>query len=138
MNILKYLDYRADGIFGQFWFAGSNEPFCVTLSHAYQQDDGSWKPIVLPQDIPLKCVRGTHALANGIPFETFEITGVPGHSGLLFHPGNFDRDSHGCTLVGEAVATQADGSRMITNSRSTFLEFMAALNGVDEFDLKVE
>lgn len=135
MITLKYTAYRPDGIFGELSFPAESEPFCVTLSHAYQQSDMSWKPIVLPG--LYDCVRGTHQLANGIPFETFEITGIDGHSGLLFHAGNFDKDSHGCTLLGDKIITQADGSWMITNSKSTFLEFMAQLDGVDKFKLQV-
>ena len=135
MCTLTYNTYRPDGIFGEFAFEGDSEPFMVTLSHAYQQADGTWQPIVKPGEY--RCVRGTHALSNGIPFETFEITGVEGHSGLLFHPGNFNADSHGCTLCGDKIVVQADGSWMVTNSKAKFLSFMAQLEGIDTFRLKV-
>ena len=134
-NILKYTHYRSDGIFGQFFFDNLSTPFCVTLSHAFY-NNGTYQPIV--KQGTYTCVRGTHQLANGVPFETFEITGVEGHSGLLFHAGNFNKDSEGCTLLGKAIADQADGAEMITDSKATFAAFMTMLSGVDTFSLTVE
>src|ERR1035437_4131631 len=120
MHTLKYTAFRKDGIFGMFTFDG-DAPFCVTLSHAFPVE-GTYQPIVKAGTYT--CVRGTHQLANGVPFETFEITGVEGHGGLLFHAGNFNKDSEGCTLLGEAIGNQADGEEMITNSKATFAAWM--------------
>ena len=33
-------------------------------------------------------------------FPTFEVTGVPGRSRILIHPGNTEEDTAGCILVG--------------------------------------
>lgn len=145
-NKLKYTQYRSDGIFGQFFFDNLTTPFCVTLSHAFAvpgpSNTATFAPIVKPgtpeNPVVLTCIRGTHQLANGVPFETFEITGVEGHSGLLFHAGNFNKDSEGCTLLGKAIADQADGEEMITDSKATFAAWMTMLSGVDEFNLVVE
>ncbi len=135
MHILKYTAFRRDGIFGTFTFAGDDHPIMVTLSHAFPVG-GTYQPIV--GQGTYTCVRGTHSLANGIPFETFEITGVAGHGGLLFHAGNFNADSHGCTLVGEKIATYANtGDEMVTNSKATFSAWMKRLEGVDSFMLQV-
>lgn len=79
-----------------------------------------------------KCVRGTHKLEHGDPFETFEITGVPGHSGILFHVGNFNADSNGCVLVG--MAATAAG---LVQSRIAFKALMDSLVGINEFTLEV-
>lgn len=135
MNTLKRGDLRKDGIFGTFAFDG--EPtFCQTLEHAYGDGTGGWQPKV-PSGM-YTCVRGTHTLHNGIPFETFEITGVGGHSGILFHAGNWNKDSEGCVLVGHTVATdQNTGDEMITGSRDQFAQWMARLEGVDSFQLEV-
>jgi len=103
---------------------------CVTLEHSYQSDDGDWLPKV-PPGVYL-CVRGQHQLHSG-PIETFEVTGVEGHQGILIHPGNAEGDSEGCILVGEARV-----SDMITNSRVTFAKFMELQEGLDEFQLVVE
>ena len=144
MHRLRYNEYKKFGIIGDFTFDGDAEPFMVTLSHAYQVN-GTFQPIVLPG--MHHCKRGIHALEDGIPFETFEIDDVQGHTGLLFvHPGNFQKDSKGCTLCGEKVKrydSDGDGAitdaddELITNSRATFATFMARMAGIDEFTLEV-
>lgn len=152
MHILEYTNYRPDGIFGRYTFDGDSHPMFVTLSHSYRQSDGSYLPIVLagPNGTSkiYTAVRGTHALSNGIPFETFEIVGIAGHTGLLFvHPGNFQKDSHGCTLCGEkviqydsdgdGVVTSVDGE-MITNSKVTFDRWMDRMGDTKTFQLEVK
>ncbi len=89
-----------------------------------------------------KCVRSPHRL-HGMTsdFETFEITGVSGHSNILYHWGNFPQhDSDGCVLVGDAIkkaVNQANATLMVTNSKSTFAKFMDKLKDVNEFYLIV-
>lgn len=139
MNILHNREFRADGIFGDFTFAGDDHPFMVTLQHAYEQaDTGKWLPKIPPGTYT--CQRGMHSLHHyngGFPFATFEITGVPGHSGLLFHPGNFDADSIGCVLCGQTEIVRTDGVDMITGSDVEFAAFMARLAGINSFTLQV-
>lgn len=144
MHLLRYNSYQRYGIFGTFQFAGDPEPFMETLSHAYQAN-GTWLPIVLPGHV-YTCVRGIHKLDDGVPFETFEITGVAGHGGLLFHAGNFNKDSKGCTLCGEKVVRYDSNKddridtaddEMVTNSRKTFNAWMQRLAGVNSFQLQV-
>lgn len=111
---------------------------CVTLEHAYPVFDG------FASKIPVgtyTCVKGIHRL-EGITdsFETFEITSIPGHSDILYHWGNYNKDSSGCVLLGHAVqrADNADiYTKMITNSKDTFQKFMSNLQGVDSFILVV-
>lgn len=145
MHQLKYDSYRKDGIFGTFTFENDLSPFCKTISHAYYKD-GTYLPIVMPRADPYPCQRGIHRLQDGVPFETFEITGIDGHSGLLFHPLNFNRDSHGCTGLGERIVkydSDKDGDidpnddAMITRSHKTFEAWMKRLNGVNVFMLQV-
>ena len=145
MTTLKYNSFRSDGIFGDFTFDGDDVPFCDTLSHAYEQPDGTFLP-KLPAGI-YTCVRGIHKLHNGVPFETFEITGLRGHAGLLFHPLNYDAESDGCTGLGQDIVkydSNHDGKidelddEMITNSRATFAAFMSRLGGVNSFQLEVK
>lgn len=144
MHILKYDSFLKYGIFGHFQFAEDHVPFCETLSHAYPIE-GTYQPIVLPGTYT--CIRGMHKLQDGIPFETFEITGIAGHSGLLFHPLNFNKDSHGCTGLGASRVrydSNKDGKiteldeEMITASRVTFNAWMARLAWVNSFTLHVE
>lgn len=135
MNTLKRTDSRADGIFGSFSFDGEGR-FCSTLEHAYPNIDGTYAPKVPPGIYT--CVRGTHALHNGIPFETFEITGVEGHKGILFHVGNMNKDSEGCVLLGHTIAINpANGEEMVTGSKGEFAAFMERFEGVDQWQLEV-
>lgn len=144
MHILKYTSYRKDGIYGNFQFSSDHVPFMVTLSHAYPTPSGTYMPIVTPGTY--QCLRGLHKLDDGVEFETFEIIGVKGHTGLLFHSGNFQKDTKGCTLCGASVArydsdhdgkiTPMDDS-MLLRSKITFAAWMKRLDGVTSFMLEV-
>lgn len=128
---------REDGIFSNL-LTNDDHEVCTTLTHAYWVD-GEWAP-KLPNG-EWTCERGKHRL-HGMTedFETFEITGVPGHTGLLFHWGNLNRDSEGCELTGDAIAEYPAGAphtEMVTNSRAAFKRFMDLQVGVDRFQLKV-
>jgi hypothetical protein len=133
MNLtLTRLQFREDGIFSRLDQEGG-APFCVTLEHSF-----GLKPKIPAGSYA--CVRGTHSLPDAVHFhglfETFEITEVPGHTGLLFHPGNFQSDSEGCVLLGEEIVAGRTG-QMITNSDATFERFMALQEGVQTFQLTV-
>lgn len=124
-------DRTRDGVFS-LGFDDSGEQVFVALEHAYADGSGGWSAKI--PNGTYTCVRGKHRL-HGMDedFETFEVTGIDGHSGLLFHWGNWNKDSDGCILVG----TSLDGV-MITMSRAAFAKFMAMQDGVDEFQLTVE
>ena len=107
-----------------------------TLEHAYAAPDGAWRPKIPPG--VYRCVRGSHRLHSGPAFDTFEVTGVAGHRGILFHVGNFNSDSEGCVLCGQKEAVDPNtGQTMITGSRVAFAAFMQRLEGEDEFTLTV-
>lgn len=65
-------------------------------------------------------------------FTTFEVTNVPGHTGILFHWGNSEGDSSGCILLGE----YRTGS-MVFKSKKAFEHFMTKLIGINEFELEI-
>jgi hypothetical protein len=136
MNLtLSRHKFRADGIFGEV----TDEAYqlvCVTLEHAYPADTVGFLPKVPAGKYT--CVRGTHKLHDNIPFETFEIMGVPGHTGILFHQGNYDKDSEGCVLVGQQIGYQENKSLMIMQSRDAFKKFLDLQDGVDSFQLTIE
>lgn len=126
MNLtLKRREYRDDGIFSDL-FDERGIQVATTLEHSYAR---------LPKIPPgaYTCVRSLHKL-HGMtePFETFEIQGVAGHQGLLFHWGNYNRDSEGCVLVG-----QAEVGAMITESRKAFAAFLLMQAGLPSFTLTV-
>lgn len=128
-------EYREDGIFSELTDESGALVAC-TLEHAYPMD-GSFQP-----KIPMgkfTCKRGLHRLENMTQdFETFEITGVEGHSNLLYHFGNFNKDSSGCILLGTAFGQNgAQGAKMILCSRVAFKQFMTLQEGVNSFELTV-
>ena len=119
-----------DGIFSDLLDESGNV-IARCAEHAY---DG--KPKVY--DGEFTCVRGMHQL-HGMDhqFETFEITGVEGHTGTLFHGGNWPQiDSDGCILLGSSEADSPKG-KMVTNSIETFAKFMELVKGLDSFTLRV-
>jgi hypothetical protein len=140
MNLLlKRTQYRSDGVFGELYDASGNK-IAVTLERAYpvtSRDPSRSYASKIPAGEYL-CVRGQHRLSSmAHAFTTFEITGVSGHTDILFHAGNYNRDSEGCVLLGQRVASTVDG-QMITKSRVTFAEFMELESSVDHFVLTVE
>lgn len=116
-------EFKDDGIFGVL-ITETGTVLAQTLEHSY---DG------LPKLEPgnYTCVRGQHELHSG-PIETFEITGVDGHKGILFHPGNTEADSEGCVLLGRS--RQGD---TIIHSREDFNAFLALQQNVRSFELVV-
>ena len=134
--LLSTTNARADGIFSELYY--DSDLFAVTLEHAYVQPDGTWLP-KLPRGDTYTCVRGMHSLEHwnmGRPFECFEVTGVPGHTGILFHVGNKNDDSDGCILLAKTLITTTP-QWIIQTSLVTFEKFMAQLEGINEFDLEV-
>lgn len=126
---LDRFEYSPDGIFGRLVTEDGVE-LAKTLEHAYPTDTGHYIP-KLPNGTYL-CVRGIHQLARSAPFETFEITGVPGHTGILFHTGNFHGDSSGCVLVGRKI-----DRKILAQSHAAFLDFLNVLKGLNSFVLTV-
>lgn len=123
--------FSEDGVFGEL-ISDSNDLVAFTLEHSYVSDSGDFFA-----KIPIGnflCKRGPHRLSGMTQdFETFEIIGIPKHSGILFHSGNKNDDSSGCVLLGEKI-----NGEFITNSRITFQKFMDLQNDVDDFMLSVE
>jgi hypothetical protein len=126
--------YLVSGIFGLL-LDENGKVLCQTLEHAYLDESNPILAYVpkLPAGA-YTCVRGMHQLEGMVqPFETFQITDVPGHTNILFHSGNFNADSAGCVLLGLV----RDGTSDILQSRVAFDEFMAHNEGIDSFVLTV-
>lgn len=79
-------------------------------------------------------------------YPTFEVTGVPGRSLILFHVGNTEGDSNGCILIGREFgvlnvtdpATKATAPKIATlTSKDAFAAFMKSLEGVESFTLTI-
>ena len=132
---LQRLQARGDGIFSDLR-TPNGDLVAQTLEHAYENDIQELNAKIKPG--MYLCKRGKHEL-HGMtePFETFEVTGVPGCVGILFHWGNYNRDSEGCILVGKSIERAEDQTQMVTHSREAFAAFMRLQEGVDEFTLIV-
>lgn len=130
--------FTPTGIFGVLTTDDGVGIFAHTLEHAYH-DVNNPDPVAnhyIPKVPPgtYTCVRGMHELAGmAQPFETFEITGVTGHTDILFHSGNTNADSAGCVLLG----LQRVGDEEILQSRVAFQNFMELTKYVDSFELIV-
>ena len=134
LSLIRF-EFRPDGIFSKFLNSEGNQIF-VGLEHAYYNVPDNWFPKLVDGDY--KCVRGMHRLEGMTQdFETFEITNVPGHTGILIHAGNFNFDSDGCVLIGISIG-QISGRQGITQSKAAFQQFMNMQLGCDEFVLSVK
>jgi hypothetical protein len=110
-----------------------DQAICKTLEHAYPGPRGTISFLPKIPKGTFLCVRGIHHITNRLePLETFEITGVPGHSGLLFHRGNDNDDSAGCVLLGDAIKEYR-----IVDSGKAFARFMTLMDGINDFELEV-
>lgn len=123
-------DARQSGVFGVL-LNDTGGQIATTLEHSYPKGKG-WTAKVAPGTY--KCVR--HA-PNRLPYETFMLENVPDFqgkpvSGILLHIGNYDDDSEGCILVGQAALGD-----MITHSRVTFNKLMDLQKGLDSFQLTI-
>lgn len=132
MNLfLDRKQYTLYGITGQISDSSGNFLF-VTLEHAYQQLDGSFLPKVAPG--AYTCVRHP---PQRLHYETFMLQNVPPFmgapvDGILIHVGNYNGDSIGCILLGQAL-----GTGMIEDSQKAFDAFMELQNGCENFTLIV-
>ncbi len=78
-----------------------------------------------------RCVRTTFHRGG---YESFEITGVVGHSRLVFHIANEEGELDGCVGVGLRFSPYGPG---ILDSRRGFELFMSLVHGRPFFDLVV-
>jgi|SRR3972149_8818617 len=105
----------------------NNEIFCFTL----EPDKDEKGKLYIPQGTYI-CKR-FHG--NKWP-NTFEVI-VPGHTAVLFHAGNTEKDTLGCILLGATVG-KLKGNRAVLNSGNTFKEFLRRTEHLNDFDLFLE
>ncbi len=132
--ILQTLSIEPQGAFS-YLLDVNRKQVAVTVEHTYDVEGGG-QMVKLPAGT-YDCKRGMHTLNGHYWFETFEITGVVGRTGILFHPGNTELDSKGCVCTGEAF-NHLYGLKDVTNSQETFQKFMLLQTGVENFKLTVE
>lgn len=121
---------KSEGIFSELR-TEDEKLVAYSLEHAFAQEDGDgYKPKVPPG--VYRCIRGTHRLHDLKPFDTFEVMKVPGATGILFHVGNYNKDSEGCILLGQGATETA-----LVYSQRAFENFMELQARTTEFFLEV-
>lgn len=103
-------------------------PFGVSLERTFENAEP-----VIPAGIYL--CRKSRFERGG--YDTFEITGVAGHSRLLFHKGNKETDSLGCVLVAEKFE-YLDGEPVVLESQHGFDEFWRMYGDLSSFYLEIK
>lgn len=118
--LLRHQPPLETGVFGVL--KDNVVPFCVTLEN---------EEYIFPEGDYI-CKR-----VNSPKFgNTFEITGIPGRTNILFHWGAEEKHSRGCVILGESY-TVVNDREMLGYSRSwAFKEFLERTEDVSEFMLK--
>lgn len=121
VTILRIENAPGDGTFGAVLLDGCT--FCVSLEPPWygNQVDVSCIPPGQYHCAPVTSPRFG---------ETYEVMDVPGRSEILFHAGNWARDTRGCIMFGEAWG-EVDGQRGIRYSAATVATFKARQGRID-------
>ncbi len=131
--ILHRQEYLSTGIFGTL-SSEFSDLVLMTLEHAYQTTQAPLEYYPKLVAGVYTCTRGMHRLSGMANyFETFEVTNVPGHTGILFHRGNTNNDSAGCILLGMSRYEEMG----ILSSRMAFEKFMTFFKDINNFELTV-
>lgn len=127
---IKRILHRADGMFGIFIF--NNFPVCVTLELPWLYNHPLTSCIPAGRYI-CKRVNSPH---HG---NTFEITGVPNRSKILFHGANLIADLLGCVGLAEFYH-DFNGTAGVANpfKGAAMQEFLQRTAGINEFELIIE
>lgn len=107
----------------------NKEVFCVTLEPKDEENKQDISSIPAQQYI---CTRYSSAKYP----DTFEVSGVPNRSFVLFHSGNTIVDTQGCILLAQHWG-KLRGERAVLNSGNTFNRFLAVMKKFDMFHLTI-
>ena len=105
------------GTFGILLVEG--QVFCVTLEPYDMDNMKSISNIPAQQYICEKYKSPSYG-------RTFKIMNVPGRSDVLFHAGNYAKNTKGCILLAQYFG-KLRGDRAVLNSGITFKKFMAIM-----------
>lgn len=106
-------------------------PECITLELPYLGNKKGVSCIPPGRYLCKKVKDRTTGGGMKIPL-TFEVTDVPGRTGILFHKGNTTADTRGCVLIGKYINYPS-----ILNSRDGWETFLKNTRSVNEFTLNV-
>lgn len=107
-------------------------PFAVSVERTFEPGEAAHgKRLVVPGGLVL-CRRSFY---NGGGYPTFEMV-VEGHTKVLFHKGNRERESKACVLVAESFGV-LEGEVAVLDSKGGFNELMSLAEGLQEFYMLV-
>lgn len=129
--ILQRSKYEQDGICGLL-ATRDGARVASTLEHAFEKYPGIFSPKIPAGDYT--CRR---RLSPHFGYDVFEVLDVPNCTFIEIHIGNYNKDSDGCILLGQSIATTPNGDKMLTMSRVTFHDFMDLQDEVNEFQLTI-
>ena len=107
-----------------------NVPFCLTLERPWKNNEVNISCIPAGTYVCKRVMSPTHG-------NTFEVTNVPGRTHVLFHKGNYLKNTLGCILVGEKFSGGIQHP-FVEDSSGAFNEFLHLMYGQDEFLLHVK
>lgn len=125
LRIVRYSE-TSDGTFGVMEY--NSIPFCMTLE---PNDRGNKINSCIPAGRYI-CKRHSGPRYKN----TWEITGVPGRTAILFHIGNIEDNTLGCILLGKSLGTVRRKLGVVTSS-NTFRKFMNVSERATELHLTI-
>lgn len=128
IQIVRFAPLMHKGTRGVMLLDG--QPFLVTLELPWLMNE-SFKSCI-PCGL-YYCERYTSARYK----ETFMVFGVHNRDRILFHPGNFLRDTDGCILPGLSFGA-LHAKALVISSRVAFERFMMSMEGQDRFLLQIQ
>lgn len=124
-----------DGTFGTLVL--NDQPYCVTLELPWRGNAPNISCIPTGRYVAKRTPSLLVAkLTKNVWPSAFEITGVPGRSRVLIHPGNTAADTQGCILVAQYYG-KLRGDRAVLNSGATFNDFMTVTRTVQQFPITI-
>lgn len=69
--------------------------------------------------------------------EGWEITDVTGREYIMFHVGNWTKDTEGCVLIGQSFSWHNVNGPAVLNSQTTFRMFMDLLSTRESWDIEI-
>lgn len=104
--------------------------FCCTLERKDMENT------VNISSIPAQQYLCRKTYSDKFNYTTFRVMNVPGRTGILFHHGNYEKDTEGCILLGRNIGENNHG-RMVADSFNTFNRFMNHMKNEDTFHLSI-
>ena len=111
----------------------NNNVICVTLEPPWKQNERNISCIRVGDYICSKVAKQDTGVSIGKAEFTYEIRNVPERSDIMFHVGNYSRDTAGCILCGKHSDKDT-----IWDSRLGFFDFIEATEGDKTFLLTIK